>query len=366
MNSLKIQRKTDRNLGTQLRESMLSKIKSGEWPPGTKLPSIRVLESDTGISIGVVRKVISELANDGYLRQHQGKGVFVAQPLNGFNNVAVVLPDICSEHITYILRGIKAELDKYNTGLLLESARNDFSEEIKLVDKLDKGTIAGAIIYPPPLRSFTSNLTELKKRKIPFVLINTAFDREVFSNISVDYFKMGQIAISHLVERGHKKIGILGYKIDVPSFNDLYNGMEHKLNDYGLCLNDMPKIVLDYPRLNPSPFTNPQGTVMELLEKNPDMTAILSTGENTAVEAYLSMKKAGIKIPDDISLITLGDMAAFNITTPAITAITQPYEEIGRLSVQSLFNLFSIQRNEPSSLIVKPLLLERESVKDIS
>lgn len=356
----------NKNLGDQFRDLLLRNIKNNEWLPNEKLPSLRTLATETGISIGIVRKVISELSKDGCLTQHQGKGVFISPPMNASNYVAVVLPAIQAEHIAHILTGIKSELCNHNTGLLLEFGRNDFLEETALVGKLDKTSIAGAIIYPPPVKSFRRNLIDLQNKGIPFVLVNTSLDGKSFNAVSVDYFKMGELAISHLLECGHTKIGFLGYKSQVQSFDELYNGMEYKLNQYQLSFKDMPQIISEQPSLNQSLYSNPSDNIIKLLDGNPETTVVLTMDENAAVEAYLSLKKANIKIPKEISLMTFGDLSAFYMTDPPITAITQPYEEMGRLSVQSLFNILRTTKNKPFVVYAQPILKERKSLENIT
>lgn len=348
-------------IGARLRDGLLGKIKSHEWSAGHKLPSIRELSGETGVSLCLVRKVLTELAREGYLRVHQGKGVFVAEPFNSARNVAVVLPDICQEHITYILKGIKAELGKYDIGLLLESAAKNYEQETLLVDKLDRSMVAGAIIYPPPDAAFAANLNALRKRKVPFVLVDTKLSGE-YGSVTVNHRKMGETALRHILGRGHRDIGVVRLESDIAGFQEVRAGIDDALRAYGLPTSAARELLLDSRALPPQPLDSPRDFIRGLLAENPGITAVLTSNEHIGAEAFLTLKRLGRGIPKDISLMSLGDMSAFMMTEPPISVVTQPYEEIGAMAVQGLFNMLSGKTQAPMAVSLEPILRDRGSV----
>jgi DNA-binding LacI/PurR family transcriptional regulator len=355
-------------IGKQLKDYIRKKIKKRELLPGDKLPSLRKLQMETGISLGIIRQVIGDLASEGWLRMHQGSGVFVADLLSGPKNVALVLPCIGPEHITYIIKGVKEELSRVNASLVLHAASNDYTEEADIINMLDSNYVSGAIIYPPPTQTYGNALKELTSRKVPIVLVDTLIKTVKLDSVTVNHRKMGFEAMHNLLQNGHRNIGILGLDSTVFSFRELLGGFKDAAELYNIDFEKLPKSMSDSMQMAPNnPWQKSEEAVSEFLTKYPDTTAIIGCNENISMGAFLGLKKLGKKIPEDISLISLGALDCFKVSTPTISCVNQPYEEIGKLAAMRMLQLLgTITPHGPVAMQLDPIVEQRDSVANIS
>ena len=365
---IKINFKGPLPIGRQLKDYIRNKIKNRELLPGDKLPSLRKLHNETGISLGIIRQVIGDLAGEGWLRMHQGLGVFVAEPLSGPKNIALVLPCIGPEHITYITKGVKEGLSKVNASLVLYAASSDYNEEADIINMLDSTYVAGAIIYPPPTQNFVNALKELNARKVPIVLVDTLIKTTNLNSVTVNHRKMGYESMNHLLKNGHVNIGILGLDSTVFSYRELLGGFRDATEQYGVDFDKLPKFMGNPLQMAPNaPWESSRREISSFIKKNPNTTALLGCNENISMGTFLGLKEMGKRIPEDISLISLGTLDCFKVSTPTISCVNQPYEEIGRIaSMYMLQILGSNPSQNPLTMQLDPILEYRQSVANIS
>ena len=365
--SLTIEYDRSRPIGMQLRERIVERIKAREWVPGDQLPSIRSLQQETGISLCLIRKVISELADEGYLRLHQGKGIFIADPLSGPKNIALVLPCIGPEHITSIIKGVREELSKVAANLVLHAGSDNYNQEADIIAKLDNSYVAGALIYPPPVKTYASYLKELKKRRVPTVMINTVMKDLDIDSVSVNHWQLGHRSMAAMLEKGHRHIGILGVHSDVASYQEMLSGMQQAATEFDVDYDRLPKYLGNPLNIDPNhPWEMFYGLIGGFLAANPELTGLVCLNENIAMGAFLGLKKMGKRIPEDISLVAHGTLEAFKVCEPAISCVTVSYEDMGRLAVTRMLQLLSPGRFfTPSNLQLDPVFIERQSIRTL-
>jgi DNA-binding LacI/PurR family transcriptional regulator len=105
---------------------------------------------------------------------------------------------------------------------------------------------------------------------------------------------------------------------------------------------------------------------VELLKKHPELTAIVGVNDNLSLGALRGARKSGRSVPRDLSVLAVGDLNAFEVSEPPMTAINQPHEAMGFEAARRLVELL----DEPGLLPVKrmqlqPQLVERASVSTI-
>ena len=366
-NTIEINLRGSLPIGRQLKDYIRQKIKRRDLLTGDKLPSLRALQAETGISLGIIRQAIGDLASEGWLRMDHGRGIFVANPLSGPKNIALVLPCMGPEHITHIIKGITEELSKVNAPLMLYAAEN-YNNEKDIIEMLDSTYVAGAIVYPPPVPIFANALRELNSRKVPIVLVNTLIKITRVNSVSVNHRKMGFESMRHLLENGHRNVGLIGLDSTVFSYQELLGGFRDAAEQYNINFDKFPKLMGDSMEMAPdNPWETGRRAVSSFIKQYPETTAIIGCNENLSMGIFLGIKEIGRKIPEDISLISLGSIDCFKVSSPTISCVNQPYEEIGRLAAIHMLQLLnSNNSNNPVAMQLDPIFEERESVANIS
>ena len=99
----------------QIKEDLFHKLRGGDWPPGSELPSELVLCAHYGVSRGTLRRAVADLVSDGYVERHSGRGTFVCRPklvsgvTSAYSRSSVVGPAVDAGGHVLLCRRIKAD-----------------------------------------------------------------------------------------------------------------------------------------------------------------------------------------------------------------------------------------------------------------
>lgn len=98
----------------QIKEDLFLKLRSGDWPPGSELPSEQALCEHYRVSRGTLRRAVSDLVSEGYVERHRGRGTFVSRPklesgvTSAYNRFSVVGPMLDAGGLVLFCRRVKA------------------------------------------------------------------------------------------------------------------------------------------------------------------------------------------------------------------------------------------------------------------
>lgn len=359
----KIDRQGSKPLVTQLSGQIRAGIRSHKLRSNQKLPSIRDISKDCGISEGIVRQALNRLVSTGYLTSQHGRGIFVNDPNLRQRHLALVLPTLAQEHVVRILEGVKQGLVSADVELIILSADLDFDEESDLIRKLDIDTVAGAIIYPPFLNSYVSPLIELSERRLPFVLVDTVPENVDADSVAADTDEMGRIAAGLLLENGHRKIGLIDTVGDAPTAKGIWRGASEAFRNAGLPSEDLRRIAARQVELdNVRPWAKGRDLAVELFQQHPELTAVIAADAYIGLGAMLAFKEMGKRVPEHVSLVTIGDATVFQVTDPPVTVVDPPYTEAGRLATKRLLERIENPDAPRVTDRLKPTLIERASI----
>ena len=170
-----------------------------------------------------------------------------------------------------------------------------------------------------------ARLTELK---LPTVLVNAPIEGLGFATVSTDDAVAAEQAIAHLHQLGHTRIGLLlGPADHIPSLRKLA-AARRVAATLGLTFDD-DQIVQSLYSLEAG-----QAGAARLLRA--DVTAILCASDPLALGAIRAVRRAGLRVPQDVSVIGFDDSALMNAIDPPLTTVRQPIEPMGRMVIELL------------------------------
>ncbi len=197
--------------------------------------------------------------------------------------------------------------------------------------------------------------------KLPAVVVNGAVAGLV--SVLPDEVEAGRTAISYLIDRGHRKIGLIGRH---PSQKDphwsltisrRFQGIDEVMAEAGLSF------VAEYEVKRWEPQDGFDGA-MRILTEN-DVTAILCANDRLALGTYRAGAELGMKIPRDLSVMSFDDDQMATYMAPGLTTMRLPYEEMGRVGAEFALSP-RVEGDCGREVLVKMPLIERESVAQIS
>lgn len=345
-----------------------NKIDKGEMKPGEKLPTEYDMVEMFSVSRHTVRQAILELEKDKYIYREKGVGAFCAdreKDLIKEQNMIMVITTYISDYIfPYIIRGIEEVLSKKGYGVILFSTRNEKEKEAEQLKKLLNYNIVGAIIEPTT--SATENVNseyyiELNKKKIPYIMINSAYENLNQSYVVINDEKGGYLACKHLLELGHKKIAAV-FKEDDSQGIKRRSGYINALEEYGI---ELDKTLIGSYKTFEEDFY-PYAFIKNLLSKGDNRpTAVVSYNDKIAVQIVSAARELGLRIPEDLSIVGYdNEQIISNIINGGLTTIDHPKEELGKLVATELINIIE-GKNENFNYIYEPKLIIKNSTKKL-
>lgn len=357
----------------QVQDYLLNLFTKEGYETGRQLPTEFELMENLEVSRNTVRKAIMELEKEGIVSRKHGSGTFFVSNkkeekenggligLGNFYFMDYIYPEI--------IRGIEDTLYESGYSLVLANCNRDYSRELSSIQRLIDQGIKGLILEPS--RNFLIDkehpiMKLLDSLKIPVVTTHWGKSNTDLSTVTINDEQVGYQAVNYLLEKGHRNIGII-YKTDVQAARYRYSGYCKALEEAGIEVN--PNYVVSYDDGDEARDTN-QGYLCteELLYKsNKEITALFYFNDNIALQGYEALRELNINIPDDISVIGFDNFHNTHLVHPPLTTFEHPKYNLGKWAAKILIDeLEQGERIHPMELIFEPVLIERQSVKDLT
>ena len=333
------------------------------------MAGIKEVAEEAGVSTATVSRALRGLHHVN--QQTREKIIAAAEKLNyplisdrqnvvggRTNAVGVVAPYISRWYFSQVISGAEQALREAGLDLLLYNFSQMKGRERLFQHHLLKGRVDALIVIslPPTEEEFDSMLS----LGIPIALVG--MDHAKCASIKIDDVAAARTATQHLVNQGHKKIGLMSGRPDDP-FNfsvpqDRRNGFLQVLIENG--------IEWDPSREVHGGFTmhTAARAMDELLARPNRPTAIFCESDEMAFGVMQAIRRHGLKCPDDISISGFdGDeMSEFS----ELTTIEQPVQLMGEMAAWSIMERLRKPQKEPSSLVVPTTLVVRNSTKRLA
>ncbi|MBK5195614.1 MAG: LacI family DNA-binding transcriptional regulator [Proteiniphilum sp.] len=204
---------------------------------------------------------------------------------------------------------------------------------------------------------------ELEAADIPVVIVMNNNYQNEFNSISVDDFNGAYEGTKYLISLGHRQIAYVDYKIPfIPALvTDRYIGFHKAVSEFSLSYPDDHRITCDFNNM-----MDIRSKVCSLLEQEPKPTAIFALDDYLGVKILTILKECGIRVPEDMSLLTPGDVLDYHKPyIPKITTMSINFELMGRLAAELLLDKLNNPRKEISVLKVAQHLVIRDTCSSI-
>ncbi|MFH2068194.1 MAG: GntR family transcriptional regulator [Candidatus Omnitrophota bacterium] len=356
-------RKKPEPIYRKLEEDLLRKIQEKKLRPDQVLSSENQLAREYKMSRTSVRVTLNNLKAKSLIYSLPGKGNFVkgyGAIKNKNRRIALVVPDLENSNFN-IYHGIEDVLEKEGFTLIVYNSRRSIEKENKNIQALMEGNESAAIIFPNWGKANFELLYQLKRMNYPFVLID-----RYFPDIETDYMitnnkKGGYLATEYLINLGHRKIGVI-YGVNCTAIEDRFQGYldaltKHKIAFFASLTKKIPQ---DEKYFKEEPSSGGVWETKELLKEKP--TAIFATNDFLARNALNTIRKSGLSVPEDISLVGF-DNQEFSEDL-GLTTIAQPFYRIGQKAAQLVIEKLKGEK-KIKKLSLAPELIIRKSCKKI-
>ena len=340
----------------QLRSALALEIHNGGYAPGDFLPSEPQLAQRFSISRSTVRQALFSLEQDGLVERLPGKGTVVVDRDQGGQNTklaafAIVLPEIQTGHYPALVDGFASAASDLHYQILVCTTSNQVSRQGDIILQLLDKRVAGVALLPPTVGVTPDyHFRQLQSQGIPIVLLHRPVENVSAPLIAMPYEEVITRAAEALLAKGHRRIALLlshrsqaGDRYVAALRQALVkagSNLPDKLVHFGTsaCRVSGPADVSGLKEIS--------GALESLLSLPDDLrpTAIIDPWDSDMEACYFMLTKAGIRIPEEMSLVSFGGANRPNALAKRLTAVTVDETTTAKLTAQLLDEMRRQQR----------------------
>ena len=335
---------------TTSRPSLLDVARHAGVSPAT---ASRVINNSAHVRENVRERVLASVQALGY----QPSGSSASPALLRQNTIALVIPDILNPYFTEIARGVQDEASGDKLLPLLLDTAEDPQRETEFLRMLANQPVCGIIACGS--RISTDELIAIRRHlSTPMITINRTLRMPNIACIIVDLKHATYRATRHLIDLNHTRIGFLTGPSESETSLARRAGIEVALAEAGLALR---------PEWCPLSFPDVDGgfqAMSAVLALPPDNrpTAVIAYNDLMALGVLHAIRSHGLRVPEDISVIGIDNIAMAEHSNPPLTTLSPPKHRMGRMAMQMLRRMIQgFSSSQDSFLLMESPLTVRES-----
>lgn len=341
------------------------------------MTTIRDVARHAKVSVGTVSNVIND---SPLVKDETRQRVLEAIELLNFHPAAAARS--LSTNRTNTIGMVRTELRPYNTKIEFDPMVQDLINGVT-TEAIDSGIgltfwtipvgakemalyrrliaarqVDGLILFAP--REYDPRIAYMQEHNFPFVVFGRNTSQHGFHWIDVDGAYGVRLAVQHLADLGHRRIGYLAPPSEQSLSEQRWAGFLQGMQEH-----DLP---IDGDLVFEGDFTERTGQLGThyLLSHTDPPTAIICNNDRMAFGAMREIQSRGLAVGDDVSVIGFDDIALARYSHPALTTIQQPVQEIGQLLFQLLLDVIEDRPTDGlSGRLIQPSLQIRQTTQPL-
>ena len=335
--------------------------------------TIKDVAREAGVSAATVSYVLNQKNLDRITTETKRKVLKAAKKLNYYphaaarglasnktQSIGVSINNIDFLTVLYfsvIIGGISRVVGDYDYNLhftITDNKAKGGKKNLFFMRKVAERRLDGLIIIDQWISD--RDILELKKRRFPFVLIDSDISDEEIISVGTDNKEGILQATEHLIKLGHKRIGFIVEVMKFYKIKEMLAGYRLALKRHGLkyerglIRESAPNMEKAYKRTG------------ELLRLPQRPTAIITSSDKIALQALTAIKDKGLRVPEDISLVGYNDEPLIAQFEPQLTTVKVSLQEMGKIATEMLFDIINNKETfKKRKVLLKPELLVRKS-----
>jgi GntR family transcriptional regulator of arabinose operon len=322
-----------------IKRELKTKIESGELPVGARVPSEFELAALYKVSRNPTRQALRDLELEGYITRTPGRGSFVAPvsqrqklfKMSGWRTAAIACPEIECHYTRTVVQGFIQYAAEHGFHTMVYFLRFSNDSEFDFLADIRNSGIEGVALWLQHSSKRTLDLlARFQKSNYPFVLLDR-YVRSLESDFVVSNNEdMAYRLTKALIDRGHRRVGMVTATLDNSAAEDRYAGFRRALKEAGIAFTKDLVGVFE-------PDREPVAAVVNrLMALRSRPTGFFCSNDGAALKLIEELAALGYTLPKDVELATVDDnRLAAALDVPIISA-AQAGEEMGRQSAEVL------------------------------
>jgi LacI family transcriptional regulator/LacI family repressor for deo operon, udp, cdd, tsx, nupC, and nupG len=237
--------------------------------------------------------------------------------------------------------------------LLLCNSDESSEKEQFYLDVMRSESVDGVVL--PPFDETDAAVSAIMKTGMPVVCVDRSLSKEKTDLVEVDNYRGAFEAVTHLIERGHKSIGLIEGRIQVSTNRERRRGYLDALADAAIPVRK--------DLMREGDFRQESGRVLagQLLDMRKPPTALFALNNLMTIGALDAIHQRNLKVPTDIAIVGFDDLPFAEALDPPLTVVRQPAYDVGRQAMELLLKRIMEPTRSTVTMRLLPQLIVRRS-----
>ena len=311
----------------------------------------RALNRTGRVSEATVTRVTKAAQKLGY----QPDAIAQSLRLKSTKVVGMLVTDLSNPFFAGVIRAAEKRLQQAGYALLVGNTDNERTRERFLIDLFQRRRVDGLIAGPCESED-AEMLEALDRGGLPVI----GFDRDFGagqSGLHVYHRRAAFEATRHLLNLGHERIALLSSSSTLSPGRERIAGYAAALDERGIPLNN------SLIRAHKSSMDFVASEALSLMSLRPAPTAFLCLGTRMLAGTLQGLRQNGLRVPDDVSVLTVGDTDLARLYAPSISAVTWDLDSVGQMLAELMLRRLEEGESEghPRRIMIPTQFIDRES-----
>lgn len=308
----------------------------------------RVLNNDAKVSQDKKLRVLSAIQKLNYQPNLLGRSLRRKES----NTILVLLPNILNPYYSEICKGAMDTGHKWGYKVMVCNTDSNINRELEYINLLKTNQADGLIFMSPQLSM--DYLSEIGN-SFPVVHCGAFKGGSKISHLAIDNFGAAYKAVKHLINLGHKRIGLISCENNFLSTAHREEGYKKVLEDNNISFDPGLIVKGDYG------YKSGIRSAKQLLMMDKPPTAIFAISDEMAIGAIREIKGQGLKVPEDVAVVGFDDIGYASMCDPMLTTIAQPKYDVGCIAMDIIIKQLKGEITEPKDIYFEHELIIRQS-----
>ncbi len=329
-----------------------------EYAGVSKSTVSRVLNNKDDVSEATRKKVIDVINNLNYKPNSSAKGLASQRT----KTIGLVVSEITNSFFSMFVKGAEDKAMEENYNIMLANSNWIVEEELKCIRIFEEGRVDGILkISGGGDELLDQYLNNLANKDMPLIIVDRKLDNDNIPKVNVNNIAGAYKGTKYLLELGHRNIAFVkGDNIAASDASvDRVKGYKKALIENNI----------DYQVIEPGFFNREDAykATEKIMKNHPEVTAIFYASDMMAVGGLKALKNAGLKVPEDISILGFDDIELASIIDPALSTLRQPRYQMGYIGMEKLIDKLEGRPKEvyAEDIIFELELIERDSTAQV-
>jgi len=312
-----------------------------------------VLNRPDLVSPATRERVLTAIADLGFVRNESARQLRAGRS----RTIGLVVLDVSNPFFTDVAHGAEMCAAENGSVIMLCNSGQKVEQEARYLDLLEEQRVRGVLITP--VGTDNSRLDLLVQRGTPVVLVDRGAEHPNWCSVAVDDVLGGLTAVSHLIERGHRRIAFTGGPLSLRQVQDRYLGAVKAFADAGRDPADLTVYETSWLTLSAGRRAGEQ--IVDLADADRP-TAVFCANDLLALGVLQAVAGHGLRVPRDIAIVGYDDIDYAAAAAVPLSSVRQPRELIGRTATELLLDeMREGTSHQHRRVIFKPELAIRAS-----